>query len=206
MQFDHIDKSYKYLDDILCIIRQGILQKQSSLNKCKREGLRTQLLAETFNIIGANVSKNSIFAQKEHEREGDFNREDIYFYLSDDNYTRIFYIEAKRLPKYKSKTSEEYVTGISTSNKPSGGIQRFKSGRHGDYNLNYNGIIAFVENKSIEEWFSIVNNKLLIEYPNDTLLTPTNYSNEFRSTHSYLQREKETFVLCHFWIDLTKSL
>lgn len=205
MQFDNIDNSHKYLTDILCIIRQGISQRRSMLNKKKREGLKTQQLVETFNVIGTTglVSETWIGAQKEHEREKDTNKEDIYFHLNDDNYTRIFYVEAKRLPKYKSVDSEEYVTGASTSN-PSGAIQRYKLGRHGSYGLKYNGIIAYIENKSIEIWLSHINKRISEEYPNDSLLTSTDYNGEYISTHSYLQKDG-TFIMHHFWINLIKN-
>ncbi len=206
MHFDNIDNSHKYLTDILCIIRRGISQKQLILDKKKREGLKTQQLVEVFNVIGTSrsVTKTWIGVQKEHEREGDTNKEDIYFHLNDDNYTRIFYVEAKRLPKYKSVDSEEYVTGISTSGNPSGGIQRYKLGSHGSYKLKYNGIIAYIENKSIETWLFHINKRISEEYPNDSLLASTNYENEFVSTHSYLQKDG-TFIMYHFWINLIKN-
>ncbi|WP_352423914.1 hypothetical protein [Proteiniphilum sp.] len=206
MQFDNIDNSHKYLKDILCIIRQGISQKHPTLNKKKREGLKTQQLVEIFNVIGTTglVSDTWIGAQKEHEREKDTNKEDVYFHLNDDNYTRVFYVEAKRLPKYKSVNSEEYVTGVSTSRNPSGGIQRYKLGSHGNVELKYNGIIAYIENKSIETWLSHINKRISEEYPNDSLLASTDYENEFVSTHSYLQKNG-TFMMHHFWINLVKN-
>jgi hypothetical protein len=206
MRFDNIDNSHKYLTDILCIIRQGISQKQLMLNKKKREGLKTQQLVEVFNVIGTTgvVTKTWIGVQKEHEREGDTNKEDIYFHLNDDNYTRIFYVEAKRLPKYKSVDSEEYVTGVNTFGNPSGGIERYKLGNHGSCELKYNGIIAYIENKSIETWLSRINKKIAEEYSSDSQLTTTDYENEFTSTHSYLHKDA-TFTMYHFWIDLVKK-
>ena len=119
-------------------------------------------------------------------------------------HTRIFYVEAKRLPKYQSKSEEEYVIGISSTGNPSGGIQRYKLGIHGDYKLRHNGIIAYVGIKSIEEGMVIVNNKITKEYPNDSLLSSTNFANEFISTHNYLNQE-DSFVMHHFWINLTKN-
>jgi hypothetical protein len=47
---------------------------------------------------------------------------------------------------------------------------RLNDYQNGSYNLPYNGIIAYVENKSIEEWFSVINNKIINEYPNDSIL------------------------------------
>jgi hypothetical protein len=204
MHFDHIDDSHKYLENILGIIRKGILQKPAVLNKSKREELNTQSLVETFNVIGTTgiVCVTWIGAQKEHEREDSSGKEDIYFYLNDDKHTRIFYVETKRLPKYQSKCKEEYVAGESSTGKPSGGIQRYKLGNHGDYSLRHNGMIAYVENKSIEEWISIVNNRITNEYPNDSLLVPSCFVNEYTSTHGYLKQEG-SFLMHHFWINLT---
>ena len=71
MRFDYIDYSHKYLENILCIIRQGILQKQAALNKSQREVLNSQSLVEVFNVIGTTglVCNTWIGVQKEHERE-----------------------------------------------------------------------------------------------------------------------------------------
>lgn len=206
MHFDYIDYSHKYLEDILCIIRQGILQRQNILSRKKREVLNTQSLVEAFNVIGLTgaVSKTLIGVQKEHEREDNKGKEDIYFYLNDDNYTCIFFAEAKRLPKYQSKSEDEYVVGESSTGNPSGGVQRYKLGLHGNYNLRHNGIIAYVENKSIDEWFSIINGRIANEYPTDSLLIPTDFLNEYISTHTYLSNEG-AFCMHHFWINLTKN-
>ena len=98
MHFDHIDYSNKYIQEILYIIRLGI-QKRNKLCRNKREVLNTQSLVDTFNMIGVTMCETLIGAQKEHEREDGRGKEDIYFYLNDDSYTRIFFAEAKRLPK-----------------------------------------------------------------------------------------------------------
>jgi hypothetical protein len=204
MHFDHIDYSHKYLEDILCIIRQGISNGKAKLNKTKREEFNTQSLVEDFNIIGTTNAPRMtwIAAQKEHEREDNAGKEDIYFHLNDDNHTRIFYSEVKRLPKHKSKSDEEYVIGKSSTNHPSGGIQRYKLGKHGAYNLQHNGMIAFVGNKSVRKWLLIVNDKITKTYPNDSLLIPTDYTDEYASHHDYLNQEG-SFIMHHFWINLT---
>jgi len=204
MHFDHIDYSNKYLKDILSIIREGISQRSNILSKNKREGLNSQSLVEAFNIIGTTfvICNTWIGVQKEHERENSKSREDIYFYLNDDNYTRIFYVEAKRLPKHQTNSEEEYVFGQSTSGSPSGGIQRYKR-NHGDCNIRYNGMIAYVENKSVQDWLNIVNAKIARLYPNDHTLSETDHTYEYTSTHFYETGIGE-FLMYHFWIDLTK--
>lgn len=52
------------------------------------------------------MRKVKIGVQKEHEREDGKGKEDIYFYLNDDKYTRIFYAEAKRLQCLAIKTKK----------------------------------------------------------------------------------------------------
>lgn len=203
MHFNHIDYSHKYIQEILCIIRLGI-QKHYKLSKGKREGLNTQALVDALNMIGVTKCETLIGVQKEHERQSGRGKEDIYFYLNDDNYTRIFFAEAKKLPKHQTQSEEEYVIGQSSTGSPSGGIQRYKLGIHGDRNLRNNGMFAYVEKKSVEEWFMIVNNKISETFPQDTLLDTTEYINEYMSTHTYCDNE-ETFMMYHFWIDLTKK-
>ncbi|PZO25395.1 hypothetical protein [Flavobacterium lindanitolerans] len=207
MHFDNIETNHKYLSDILFIIREGIRQKKEKLHRNKREGLNTQLLAETFNIIGTTNKqvKTWIGVQKEHERNNGLGREDIYFHLNDDNHTRIFYMEAKRLPKYKTKNEEEYVFGTGVEGKKSGGIQRYKILVHGNLNSNYNGMVAYVETQTIDDWLLLVNNKLKDKYPTDTALTPINYDNEYTSLHKFENYEDKTFTMHHFWIDLQKE-
>lgn len=203
MHFDNIDYSHKYLENVLSIIRQGIFQRNGMLNKDKREVLNSQSLVEVFNVIGTTkvLCTTWIGAQKEHEREDIKGKEDIYFHLNDDSYTRIFYVEAKRLPKHQSKSEEEYIIGRSSTGNPSGGIQRYKLGNHGDYNLRHNGIIAYVENKTIGEWLLIINRKIKKEYPDDSVMVSTSFTNEYISSHNYLNHVG-SFSMHHFWINL----
>ena len=204
MRFDNIEPSHKYLSDILSIIREGITQKKAKLSKNNREGLNTQLLVETFNIIGTTNPqlKSWIGVQKEHERKNSMGREDIYFHLNDDNHTRIFYIEAKRLPKYKTKREEEYIFGEGVNGKKSGGIQRYKNLSHGDSNIRYNGMIAFIENQTVDDWLLLINNKLRKRYPNDLELASNEYENEYVSVHKFEDHSEKSFTMHHFWINL----
>ena len=204
MHFDNIDYSHKYFENVLSIIRQGILQKNWVLNKNKREVLNSQSLVEVFNVIGTTgmVCPTWIGVQKEHERKDNKGKEDIYFHLNDDGYTRIFYVEAKRLPKHQSKSEDEYIVGESSTGNPSGGVQRYKLGNHGDYNLRHNGIIAYVENKTINEWLRIINRKINEVYPGDSVMVSNSFANEYISSHNYINR-KGYFTMYHFWINLT---
>ena len=199
MQFDNITQ-YDYIELVLNIIRQGIVQGMPRLEKHFKESLKSQILTEEFNIIGTS-NPTWIGADKEHIRDKSNKREDIYFYLNDDNRTRIFFIEAKRLPKYQTKTEEEYVIGISSTGVPSGGIQRYKLDDHGTKDIRHNGMIAYVENKSITEWEEIINQSILLYYPEDSSLISSPYKNVYYSIHQYVSTD-EHFTMHHFWIDL----
>ena len=160
---------------------------------------------ETFNIIGTSstILNSWIGAQKEHKREIGSRREDIYFHLNDDKHTRIFYMEAKHLPMNKTKDKDEYVSGDEESGKISGGIQRYKILIHGNPNLNYNGMLAYIENNTIESWVVSINKKLGKIYPEDKPLSLTGYQNEYISTHRYTTLIDKWFIMHHFWINLT---
>ena len=200
MQFDNITP-YDYLELVLNIVRQGIVKGMPRLKKDSIESMKNQILTDEFNIIGTSNLEMWIGVQKEHIQEKSNKREDIYFYLNDDNRTRIFFIEAKRLPKYPTKTDEEYVIGVSSTGVPSGGIQRYKLNVHGTKNIRHNGMIAYVENKSISEWEEIINQSLLTNYPEDSSLISSPYKNEYTSIHQY-DSTNECFTMHHFWVDL----
>ena len=85
-----------------------VRKKRSKLHRKTRESIKTQLLVETFNVIGLTdiACKVKIGVQKGARTKNSKGKEDIYFYLNDDRYTRIFYAEAKRLPMSRYKTKK----------------------------------------------------------------------------------------------------
>jgi len=206
MKFDNITPN-NYLNEILLIIREGILLETPKMKISEKETKKNQALAEVFNIIGTSKPKNKIGASQEHIGKAS-HREDIYFYLCNDNRTRLFYIEAKRLPKPKSTDQEDYIIGKSTSGNPCGGIERFKLGIHGHpLDKSNNGLIGYIENKSINEWETFINQKILSEYPDDTkLIKKSSPINEYHSSHTYTCDVEGIFNLHHFLIDLTKNI
>jgi hypothetical protein len=204
MKFDNIPAP-PYLNLVLDIIRNGINLGAAKIKIRDNEGLKNQALAETFNYFGTTDEKKWIGVSKENVSGGRQSREDIYFYLNDDNHTRIFYLEGKRLPKYQTQTGEEYVIGINNSGNPSGGIERFKAGIHGDPSrIFHNGLIAYVENNSIEYWNGKVNETIQQMYGiNEVLIKKIGFSNEYSSTHLFdCESNSEKFCLHHFWVKL----
>lgn len=170
MQFDNLP-SLPYLNIIYETIRLGIKKCTSNLSISQNEGLKNQNVANTLNTISTTNEEVWIGVNNENISEGKKTREDIYFYLNDEAQTRIFYIEAKRLPKYKTKNKEEYIIGVNIYGNPSGGIERFKQGLHGNpHEIFNNGLIAYIENESIEYWFDKINSTIKNKYSCDELL------------------------------------
>ena len=207
MQFDNLPVN-PYLDIVLNIIRQGTAKIITKLNVSDNEDIKNQLLTDIFNVLGTANEKLWIGVGKENKTKGKQTREDIYFYLNDDNYTRVFYVEGKRLPKYKTNTDEEYVVGTNSFGNPSGGIQRFKKGAHGDSNRIFdNGLIAYVESNTVVYWLTMVNQCIIANYGIDEILKDKeNPIGEYISLHQYdCESRISNFHLHHFWIDLSNK-
>lgn len=204
MHFDNLPRNL-YVDMILDIIRKGIEHGKGKLKIHDNENKKNQHLAEVFNLIGTLNEKVRFGVNNEHIREGENTREDIYFYLPDDGHTRVYYVEGKRLPKFSTRCEEEYVQGRNASNNPLGGIERYKLGKHGEpERIKHNGLIAYVENQSISEWENIINASIKKNYPNDSLLRQIPQNNkEYESVHEYNCDVEGSFIMHHFWIDLT---
>lgn len=209
MNFEHL-KQPDYLDTILSIIRKGIKTRLNSGKICKKlvEDLITEDLAKEFNIIGMQLEEQKIACMHQNKREKSLCSEDIYFYLTDSNRTKIFFVEAKCLPQDNSKKGElesEYIVGThSTKSKSeSGGIQRYKSEKHGYSNLRHNAMIAYIKEYSTLEWFTQINEELTNIYPEDSnLVVKSAHQDEYISTHKYNKLDC-FFHMHHFWIDLT---
>lgn len=207
MRFDNIPLS-PYLNIILDIIRSGIKECSSKLIISQNEGLKNQEITNTLNTISTINEKVWIGVNNENINKGRKAREDIYFYLNDDNHTRIFYIEGKRLPKYNTKSKEEYIFGVNSHGNPSGGIERFKKGIHGNpHRIFNNGLIAYIENESFEFWFQKINNTIQEKYSyEERIIREKDFSNECTSSHPYeCEANADSFILHHFWIDLTEK-
>ena len=203
--FDYIPiDQNEYLNSILEIIRKGIESEQENINIHDNEDVKNQILMERFLILGTQNEKNWIGVSKEHVKKDSNRKEDFFFFLKDQNNTRIFFAEAKRLPKFRTLNIEEYVK---SSQGQSGGIQRYKSGAHGDPgNMFDYGLIGYIENKSVNAWLDIINERISIEYPNDSILKPKeDLLNEFTSKHRYEGDFDGTFRMHHFWLDAMKK-
>lgn len=118
----------------------------------------------------------------------------------------IIEFEAKRFSE--SSSNEQYVYG------DRGGIERFKRGHHSSH-LKVCGMFAYVQNRTIEEWFSKVNGWLTNQFNTNTDTTIDWLENEQLSKYASLSTVekywsshnrktlKDEIALWHYFINLT---
>lgn len=118
----------------------------------------------------------------------------------------IIEFEAKRFSE--SSSNEQYVYG------DRGGIERFKRGHHSSH-LKICGMFAYIQSRTIDEWFNKVNGWLTNQFNTNTdtsidwlekeqLLKYTSLPlvEKYSSNHSR-KSLKDTISLWHYFIDLT---
>lgn len=137
----------------------------------------------------------------------------------DDDFPPLIKFEAKRLNSKLPKNREkEYVCGEYKNNKcvrNSGGIERFKNGRHGK-DVVHAGIIGYIQTDSPKYWIKKINNWIqeqienasdnrLIWLQNDLLMI--NDENEILSSYSSVSHRvhNDNIQLKHFWIDFSEQ-
>lgn len=131
---------------------------------------------------------------------------DFYFHKVEEGVHNkpIIVFEVKMLSTSLGKKREkEYVIGY----KNNGGIERFKTGKHGKA-LNECGLIGFVEKENYTHWKVTINNwiedlaKVDINWKNDELLSETESNNDFYFLKSVAHRKSDNITLTHLWVML----
>jgi len=127
-------------------------------------------------------------------------------------YEPFLVIEGKRLPPPSKSREREYVTG--ENGAMSGGIQRFKFGKHGG-NHDVAVIVGYVQEKSPHDWHPIVNGWILAlteKQPDDWKKDET--LSDFQSCpsqkriksisihHRKGECKSNSIQLHHFWIQM----
>lgn len=138
--------------------------------------------------------------------------------FEDDDSPSLIKFEAKRLnSKLPSKRMKEYVCGEYLNGERknnSGGIERFKNGRHGK-DVSDASIIGYIQTDSPKHWFEKINSWIQeqINSPSDKDLSwskkdllnlsgQTSILSEYRSTSDRINNDEVR--LRHFWIDISK--
>lgn len=138
--------------------------------------------------------------------------------IEDDDSPSLIKFEAKRLnstlPKQREKeyVCGEYSDGKCTKN--SGGVERFKNGRHGKDVINA-AIVGYIQTDSPKHWLQKVNEWITeqVTSPSDSKLTwnnkdSLNLDNQTGTFSHYSSLSYRIFGdeirLKHFWIDISK--
>jgi hypothetical protein len=129
----------------------------------------------------------------------------------------ICIIEAKRLPTpiYFGSQETEYVCYKSA--RKQGGIERFKTEKHGA-KLPFSLMVGYIQQENAEHWHTKVNdwiteqilkssNESISWNDNDLLIKDETFSSDncitkYTSEHIKLKSDSEKIKLTHYWIDL----
>jgi len=176
-----------------------------------KENWISNLLVRHFNLCNLENGGYLPYEFSKNPPQADSTKEtDIGVYINtrDSKAISIIEFEAKRF--YKSSNNQEYVYGTR------GGIERFKKGEHSGH-LKVCGMFAYVQSRTIEEWFSKVNGWLislsrnntneLIEWMEDEQLSKVSLFKSVEKFTSCHRRKasNDTISIWHYFIDLTTS-
>lgn len=159
---------------------------------------------ETGGYLPYEFSKNPPQANSTKET-------DIGVYINTRNSKAIPVIEFEAKRFSESSNNQEYVYG------ERGGIERFKKGEHSAH-LKVCGMFAYVQSRTIEEWFSKVNgwlinlsrnntNDLIDWMENEQLFKVSLFKSVEKFTSCHRRKaSNDTISLWHYFIDLTETI
>lgn len=171
----------------------------TALNRClinNPKGILAVPEYKDFYTVGANPVK----------------RVDVAFVSSEQGASKIklYTAEAKRLPTGTGIREKEYIYGSFSSGSPSGGIQRFKTGDHGN-GLPKSALLGYVEENDFSYWHKTINywiankvEELPGEWKKDEQLQKLDIdsSQNCSISRSLAYRKFDTIDLFHLWIKI----
>lgn len=162
------------------------------------EQINTQLVKAGYTFL-ANTQYSELFLKVK-------GIPDFYFYFLEEGTTSsaIMVAEAKILPAPSSDREKEYVKGATNN----GGIERFKTKKHGD-GLPEAALVAFVLENPHTDWHTKVNgwiNDLVLVdhfWKKEETLNDMISQTHFSYTTSQAFTVSDAVKLHHFWISLS---
>ncbi|MDR1937273.1 MAG: hypothetical protein LBQ73_02080 [Tannerellaceae bacterium] len=179
---------------------------QSALKHPLNENQLTQIFVEQIEV---KIKSNPYIGVKNQYSDtfgGTKGIPDFYFHKVEEgvHHLPLFVVEAKRLPAPTISREKEYVVG----NSDNGGIERFKTGKHGK-GLNECGMIGFVEKEAFTFWLQTINawitglSKTCIFWKNNETLVEIERKEDFMALKSVAHRTSQDDVcLHHIWIKI----
>ncbi|OGR25163.1 MAG: hypothetical protein A2277_19460 [Desulfobacterales bacterium RIFOXYA12_FULL_46_15] len=210
------------INEVILFIEKNLIifSESIAVSQIQNEKGLTQTLVEILNL-NARRGFSPFWFEKEYMENpdrGDSPSVDIGTLKIDDSGNVInsvvlgnksfFSMEAKRLPTPGSNREKEYVIG----SKNNGGIERFKTGKHGSA-LKHSGMIGFIQkndfkywNKKINDWvveLAQANTKSDINWYESEILIPKHFKTTTAQLISKHERMNKSYItLCHLWVCL----
>lgn len=211
-----IDSVLKFINTYLPLFPNA-LKKNDITSISEVEKLLNQYLIDFFNGHSHNFSpylQCKFLFRKDDENKGTNYKPDIGVTIWNNQIQNFqpqsfFQIECKRLPipnPSNTRSEKEYVIGIAEN---TGGIERFKNKKHGEH-LEESSLIGFIQNESISDWFTRINEWIKIEvdnksanWTNEDYLVSVSNSTILNRYISFCHREdSEAITIHHFFINI----
>lgn len=208
---------FNYVTNILKVFKGGKNENENGLTNSLCKTLEFKKPSEyPFFFHHQNIENNKT------NTSTDFAVFGTYAYVQQNHHTSsqeapaLIKFEAKRLTNKLPKNREkEYVIGeykLGEITRNSGGLERFKNGRHGK-DVVHAGIIGYVQSDSFTYWFDKINNWIEgeIENPHDKslcwdggdLLTMIQSENNLSEYFSKPKRKQNDIInIRHLWVNL----
>jgi hypothetical protein len=162
------------------------------------EQINTQLIKAGYTFL-ANAQYSELFLKVK-------GIPDFYFYFLEEGSTTsaIMVAESKILPAPSTKRVKEYVIGATNN----GGIERFKSKKHGD-GLPEAALVAFVLENDYTDWHTTVNSWITDLSVADHFWKKEEQLNKLATHAHFSYATSQAFTIAdpvklhHFWISLS---
>lgn len=178
-------------------------------NESAMENWISNLLVRHFNLCNNETGGYLPYEFSKNPPQVASNKEtDIGVYINTRNSKAIPIIEFEAKRFSETSSNEQYVYG------DRGGIERFKRGHHSSH-LKVCGMFAYVQSRTIDEWYAKVNGWLTDQFntnrdnsidwlEHEQLSKYTSFSSVGKYSSNHTRKSlKDSISLWHYFIDLT---